>query len=63
MVESFLVKLVAIVLSTSALLLVPALRAALDWRAFLVGFAGAVLVVLLPGTWENAELMRERRTP
>ena len=63
LVEGFLAKLAVIVLATLALVLVPPLGAALDWRAFLVAFAAAVLIVLLPGTWENAGLFRERRTP
>ena len=62
MVESFLAKLGAVVLSALLLVFVAPLRQAVDWRSFLVGFAGAVLVVLLPVTWDNARILREGRT-
>ena len=61
MVEGFLAKLAAIVLLTLAILLVPGLRDRCDLAATLVAFGAAVLVVLLPGTAENARLLRERR--
>jgi hypothetical protein len=61
MVEGFLAKLAAIVLLILAILLVPGLRQRCDLAATLVAFGGAVLLVLLPGTVENARLLRERR--
>lgn len=63
LVEAFLVKLAAIVVFVLLLVLVAPLRAALDARSFFLGFAGAVLIVLLPGTVENARILRERRAP
>lgn len=61
MVEGFLAKLGAIVALTAAILLVPGLRDRCDLAATLVAFGAAVLIVLLPGTFENARLLRERR--
>lgn len=61
MVEGFLAKLAAIVALTAAILLVPGLRARCDLAATLIAFAAAVLIVLLPGTFENARILRERR--
>src|SRR5262249_14350415 len=61
MVEGFLAKLAAIVALTAAILLVPGLRARCDLASCLLAFGAAVLIVLLPGTFENARILRERR--
>jgi amino acid permease len=61
MVEGFLGKLGGVVVGTLAILFVPGLRNVLDLASFLLAFAAAVLLVLLPGTFENARILRERR--
>jgi hypothetical protein len=61
MVEGFLAKLGAMVALTAAILLVPGLRARCDLACALLAFGAAVLLVLLPGTFENARILRERR--
>ena len=61
MVEGFLAKLAAIVVATAVILAVPGLRDRCDLASFLLAFAAAVLLVLLPGTFENARILRERR--
>ena len=57
-VEGFLAKLGAVVLATLAILFVPGLRASCDLASFLLAFGAAVLLVLLPGTFENARFLR-----
>jgi hypothetical protein len=61
MVEGFLAKLGAIVVATAVILAVPGVRARCDLASFLLAFAAAVLLVLLPGTFDNARILRERR--
>lgn len=61
LVEGFLVKLAAVTCFALVLGLVPRLRGALDWRAFVVAFGAAALVVLFPGTAENARLLTRGR--
>jgi hypothetical protein len=58
MVEGFLAKLVAIVGLTAVILLVPGLRERCDLAYALLAFGAAVLIVLLPGTFENARILR-----
>ena len=61
LVEGFLAKLAAVVLATLAILFVPGLREACNLATFLLAFAAAVLCVLLPGTYENARILKQRR--
>jgi hypothetical protein len=61
MVEGFLAKLALVAVAAVLFVLVPALRQAADWRSFLLAFAAAVLLVLLPGTFDNARILKERR--
>ncbi len=61
MVESFLVKLVLVLVATLGLLFIPSVRAVLDAAAFLLAFAGGVLVVLVSGTIDNAKILKTRR--
>ena len=61
MVEGFLAKLAAVVLATLAILFVPGLRESCDLASFLLAFGAAAVIALLPGTWANAKVLRERR--
>jgi len=61
MVEGFLAKLGAVVALTAVILFVPGLRERCDLASFLLAFAAAALLVLFPGTIENARVLRERR--
>jgi|SoiMethySBSTD1v2_1073268.scaffolds.fasta_scaffold625753_3 hypothetical protein len=60
MVEGFLAKLAAVVLATLAILFVPGLRESCDLASFLLAFGAAAVLALLPGTWANARILRER---
>jgi hypothetical protein len=61
MVEGFLAKLGAVVAVVLAFVLFPALREIADLRTFLLAFTGSMLLLLFTGTFDNAQLLRERR--
>ena len=71
LVLGFLVKLAVVVVAALAFVVSSALRETLQPGTFLLAFGGASLCVLLPGTVENARLLRgesarllrERRVP
>jgi hypothetical protein len=62
MVEGFLAKLAAVVVAAVALALIPPLRERVEPGSFLLAFGGAVLLVLVPGTFDNARVLGEKRT-
>jgi hypothetical protein len=61
MIEGFLVKLGAVVAVVIAFAAFPALREIADLRSFFLAFAGSMLLLLFTGTFDNAQLLRERR--
>jgi hypothetical protein len=60
---SFLIKAFAMLVSTLAVRFVPALAGAFDAVAFLFGFAGAALLVLLPATLDTLRAIGPRAKP
>lgn len=61
MVEGFLVKLAAVVAVVLVFVVVRPLREIADIRSFFLAFAGSILLLLFTGTFDNAQLLRERR--
>ena len=62
-VVSFIAKLVAVLLGALAFRYIEAAGALADWRAFLVAYAVAVLVVLPLGTLDAARIARRGANP
>jgi 4-hydroxybenzoate polyprenyltransferase len=61
MIEGFLAKLLAVVALVLGFVVFPALREIADHRLFLLAFTAAMLILLFTGTFDNAQLLRERR--
>jgi hypothetical protein len=61
MIEGFLVKLGAVVAVVTCFVAVPGLREIADLRSFFLAFAGSMLLLLFTGTFDNAQILRERR--
>jgi len=57
--EAFLLKLAVALIATLTLRYVAPAGAALEWQAFLVAYAGAVLLVMFCATFETARALKE----
>jgi hypothetical protein len=62
MVVAFLIKLAALGLGAAGLRYIEPASARADWQGFVLAFVAVAVVVLIPGTFDNARLLRERRT-
>jgi len=60
MVVAFLAKLAALGLGVACVRFVEPVAARADWEAFLLGFVGLAVVVLVPGTLENVRQLGGR---
>jgi hypothetical protein len=60
---AFLLKLAALGLGAAGLRYVEPASARADWQGFALAFVAMAVVVLIPGTFDNARLLREKRAP
>jgi len=58
----FLLKLAVLLMAAIAFRYIEAAAAQVDWRAFLVAFAGAVLLVLAIGSLDTLRVLKQRRS-
>ena len=63
MVSGMLLKLVALLVGALSLRFLEPLAARADWQSFVLAFVATSVVVLIPGAFDNARVLRESRAP